>query len=84
MLAVHGLSILYTLTFAGARRSVDISDLTGIHISWVYLPLSLILGVMAVGLGYMDQLPLFFVLIPIAVIAVWWVAKRRLGGTIGP
>lgn len=60
------------------------SYLAGIHINWVYLPLSLILGVMAVGLGYLDQLSLFFVLIPIAVVAVWWVAKRLLRGATGP
>jgi hypothetical protein len=57
--------------------------LAGIHINWAYLPLSLILAVMAVGLGYLDQLSLFGVLIPIALIAAWLVAKRRFGDTAG-
>jgi hypothetical protein len=57
--------------------------LAGVHINWVYLPLSAILAVMAVGLGYLDQLSLFAVLIPLAVLAVWIVARRRPDSAAG-
>jgi len=52
--------------------------LAGVHFNWIYMPLSVILAVMAVGLGYLDQLSLFSLLIPLGVMAIWMFIRIRL------
>lgn len=53
--------------------------LAGVHFNWSYLLLGGLLAVMAVGLGYLDQLSLYGLIIPLAALAVW-VYVRRGGG----
>jgi hypothetical protein len=53
--------------------------LAGVHINWVYTPLGVVLAVTAVGLGYLDQLSVFVLVVPVAVLAVWVFAKHKLG-----
>ncbi len=57
--------------------------LAGVHFHWAYLLLGAVLAVMAVGLGYLDQLSLFAVVVPLALLAVWFFAKRELGEGTG-
>lgn len=58
--------------------------LAGVHLYWAYLPLSAVLVAMALGLGYLDQLSLFAVVVPLGLLAVWMVARRGSGHTAGP
>ncbi len=51
--------------------------LAGVHFNWSYALLGGLLAVMAVGLGYLDQLSLFALTIPLAVLAVWVFARAR-------
>jgi hypothetical protein len=44
--------------------------LAGVHINWIYLPISVVLAVMAVGLGYLDQISLYLVVIPLAALMI--------------
>jgi len=55
--------------------------LAGVHINWAYMPLSLVLTVTAVGLGYLDQLSVFVLVIPVAILAIWVFARHRLKAT---
>jgi hypothetical protein len=57
--------------------------LAGVHLHWTYLPLSAVLVVMALGLGYLDQLSLFAVIVPLGALAVWVVARHRPGQAAG-
>jgi hypothetical protein len=57
--------------------------LAGVHINWVYMPLGVVLAVTAVGLGYLDQLSVYVLVVPVAVLAVWVFAKHKLGTTTG-
>jgi uncharacterized membrane protein YfcA len=53
--------------------------LAGVHLNWIFLPLSVILAVMAVGLGYLDQLSLYTLLVPLGILAAWifiWIRLR--------
>ena len=50
--------------------------LAGVHFNWGYALLGGILAVMAVGLGYLDQLTLLGLLAPLSILAVWVFAKR--------
>ena len=50
--------------------------LAGVHFNRSYLLLGVVLAVAAVSLGYLDQLSLYAILIPLAVLAVWIYAKR--------
>lgn len=56
--------------------------LAGVHYNWSYLLLGGLLAVMAVGLGYLDQISLYALLIPLAALAVWFYARSR--GGAGP
>lgn len=51
--------------------------LAGVHFNWAFLLLGGLLAIMAVGLGYLDQVSLYALLIPLAVLAVWLFAKRK-------
>ena len=51
--------------------------LAGVHFNWSYSLLGALLAVMAVGLGYLDQLSLYALVIPLAVLAVWIFVKRK-------
>ncbi len=53
--------------------------LGGVHFDWTFMLLGLVLAVIAVALGYLDQLSVFMLVIPIAAVAVWIVFKRKLG-----
>lgn len=57
--------------------------LAGVHFNGSYLLLGAVLAVAAVGLGYLDQLSLFAVMIPLAVAAVWVYAKGRIANAAG-
>lgn len=50
--------------------------LAGVHFNWTYLPLGLLLTVMAVGLGYLDQLSVYGLVVPLAALAVWAFLRR--------
>jgi len=56
--------------------------LAGVHFNWAYALLGGVLAVVAVGLGYLDQLSLVALVLPLAALAVWFFAKRRLGTTV--
>jgi hypothetical protein len=51
--------------------------LAGVHFNWSYSLLGGLLLVMALGLGYLDQLSLYALVIPVAVLAVWVFSKRK-------
>lgn len=57
------------------------SYLAGVHFNWSYLLLGALLAVMAVGLGFLDQISLYALMIPLAAVAVWLYAKRRGGAS---
>lgn len=50
--------------------------LAGVHFSWPFLLLGGVLAVIAVGLGFLDQLSVFVLALPAAVLAVWIVIRR--------
>jgi hypothetical protein len=51
--------------------------LAGVHFDWTFMLLGVILAVIAVALGYLDQLSIFMVLLPLAAVAVVVVYKRK-------
>jgi hypothetical protein len=55
--------------------------LAGIHFNWSYLLLGGVLAIIAIGLGYLDQISLFVLVLPLAALAVWIFARQRLGKT---
>lgn len=57
--------------------------LAGVHFNLSYLLLGAVLAVAAVGLGYLDQLSLYAVIVPLAVVAVWIYAKGRIASAPG-
>jgi len=57
--------------------------LAGLHFNWAYMPLSLVLAVTVVGLGYLDQLSVFVLVVPVAILIVWVFAKQKLGKRAG-
>ncbi len=57
--------------------------LAGVHFHWAYLLIGAVLAVTAVGLGYLDQMSLFAVVVPLSVVAVWIFAKRAVGKGTG-
>lgn len=54
--------------------------LAGVHFNWTFMLLGGILAVIAVALGYLDQLSVFALVLPIAALAVWIVFKRKFQG----
>jgi len=55
------------------------SFLAGVHFNWTYMVLGALLAVIAVALGYLDQLSVFALAVPIAVVALWIFFKRKHG-----
>jgi uncharacterized membrane protein YfcA len=58
--------------------------LAGVHLNWIFLPLSVILAVTSVGLGYLDQLSLYTLLVPLGILAAWifiWIRLRARAKT---
>lgn len=53
--------------------------LAGVHFYLAYLLLGAVLAVTAVGLGYLDQMSLFALVVPLSVVAIWIFAKRGVG-----
>jgi hypothetical protein len=53
--------------------------LAGVHFNWTFLLLGSILAVIAVALGFLDQLSIFLVTVPLAVLAIWIVYRRKFG-----
>ena len=51
--------------------------LAGVHFDWTFMLLGVILAVIAVALGFLDQLSLFLVLLPLTAVAVVVVYKRK-------
>jgi hypothetical protein len=55
--------------------------LAGVHFDWTFMLLGGILAVIAVGLGYLDQVSIFLVTIPLAVMAIWIVYRRKFAAS---
>lgn len=53
--------------------------LAGVHFNWTFMLLGCILAVTAVGLGFADQFSIYLVTLPLAVLAIWVVYKRKFG-----
>lgn len=51
--------------------------LAGVHFNWTFMVLGGVLAVIAVALGYLDQLSVFALILPVAAVAVWIVFKRK-------
>jgi hypothetical protein len=51
--------------------------LAGVHFNWTFLLLGGVLAVIAVGLGYLDQLSILTLVLPMAALAAWIVFKRK-------
>lgn len=51
--------------------------LAGVHFEASFMLLGIILAVIAVGLGYLDQLSVLAIVLPLALIAIWIVFKRK-------
>ena len=56
--------------------------LAGVHFSWPFLLLGGVLAVIAVGLGFLDQLSVFALALPVAVLAVWMVVRRSVAAKL--
>lgn len=57
--------------------------LAGVHFDWTFMLLGGILAVIAVALGYLDQLSVFVVVLPVAAVALWIVFRHKLASA-GP
>jgi hypothetical protein len=51
--------------------------LAGVHFNWTFLLLGGVLAVVAVGVGYLNQLSIFALMLPLAALAAWIVFKRK-------
>jgi hypothetical protein len=58
--------------------------LAGVHLNWTFRFLGALLAVIAVGLGYLDQLSVFALALPLALLAVWIALKRKVGSESRP
>jgi hypothetical protein len=87
MVAINIVLIFESAEIASRVASADYSllvlalscYLAGVHFNWGYALLGGILAVMAVGLGYLDQITLLGMLVPLCILAVWVFAKYKLG-----
>jgi hypothetical protein len=50
--------------------------LAGVHFNWTFLILGMVLAVIAIGLGYLDQLSVFALILPVAAVGLWLAFKR--------
>ena len=53
--------------------------LAGVHFNWTFMVLGAILAVIAVALQELEQLTLYLVTVPLALMAIWIVYKRKFG-----
>ena len=53
--------------------------LAGVHFDWTFMLLGAVLAVIAAALGFLDQFSIYLVTIPLAVVALWIVYKRKVG-----
>lgn len=53
------------------------SYLAGVHFDWTFMLLGGILAVIAVALGFLDQMSVFLVVLPLSVVALWIVFKYK-------
>lgn len=51
--------------------------LAGVHFNWTFMLLGGVLAVIAVALGYLDQLSVFALILPLAALAVWIAFKHK-------
>jgi hypothetical protein len=51
--------------------------LAGVHFNPMFMLLGAILAIIAVALGYLDQLSIFVLIVPLAALAVWIAFKRK-------
>jgi len=51
--------------------------LAGVHFNWGYAILGGMLAVMAVALGYLDQMTLIWVLLPLTLLVIWLLVKHH-------
>jgi len=53
--------------------------LAGVHFNWTFMLLGSILAITSVALGYADQFSIYLVTVPLAVLAIWIVYRRKFG-----
>lgn len=53
--------------------------LAGVHFNWTFLLLGCILAATAIGLGIADQISIYLVTIPLALLALFIVYRRKFG-----
>lgn len=51
--------------------------LAGVHFNWTFLLLGCILAATAISVGFLDQISIFLVTVPLALLAIWIVFRRR-------
>jgi hypothetical protein len=56
--------------------------LAGVHFNWISMWLGGILALIAVGIGFLDQLTVYLVIIPVALIAIFFVFRHRTAKTV--
>lgn len=58
--------------------------LAGVHFNWTFLLLGCILAATTIGLGFLDQMSIFLVTLPLALLAIWLVYRQRFGPRAAP
>lgn len=53
--------------------------LAGVHFNWTFMLLGGILAAVAVALQELEQLTVYLVIVPLALLAIWVVYKRKFG-----
>ncbi|WP_295448640.1 hypothetical protein [uncultured Thiodictyon sp.] len=53
------------------------SYLAGVHFDWTFMLLGGILAVIAVAIGFLDQMSVFLVVLPLSVVALWIVFRYK-------
>jgi hypothetical protein len=51
--------------------------LAGVHFDWTFLLLGIVLGIMAVSIGYFEQYVVWFVMLPVIIAAGWGFYQLR-------
>jgi hypothetical protein len=59
------------------------SYLAGVYFDWTFMLLGGILAIIAVALGFLDQLSLLMVVLPLALVAIVLVFTRKFAGIVG-
>lgn len=92
LMAINIVLVFEARDIAGRGPAADFSllilalscYLAGVHFNWIFLLLGGVLAVIAVGLGYLDQLSVFMLALPLAALGVWIVLKRKLAPASRP